>query len=65
MATIHIRDEGVGFDPELVANPLAPENLFKESGRGIFIVKTLMDDVKFIFAKSGTEIILTKKVKAV
>jgi serine/threonine-protein kinase RsbW len=60
---IHIRDEGVGFNPNLVANPLAPENLFKESGRGIFIVKTLMDEVKFKFLKKGTEIILTKIVK--
>jgi serine/threonine-protein kinase RsbW len=61
---IHVRDQGVGFNPNQVANPLAPENLFKESGRGIFIVKTLMDDVKFKFLKSGTEIILTKNVKA-
>jgi serine/threonine-protein kinase RsbW len=60
---IYIRDEGPGFNPAHVANPLAPENIFKESGRGIFIVKTLMDDVRFKFCKKGTEIILTKKVK--
>lgn len=60
---ISVRDEGPGFNPDQVANPLAPENLFKESGRGIFIVKTLMDDVRFKFLKDGTEIILIKKIK--
>src|SRR5712691_4132296 len=32
---IRVRDEGEGFDPDLVADPLAPENLLKSSGRGI------------------------------
>jgi len=60
---VHIRDEGSGFEPGEVANPLAPENLLKESGRGIFIVKTLMDDVRYRFTKDGTEVILTLKHK--
>ncbi|MBN2000499.1 ATP-binding protein [candidate division KSB1 bacterium] len=60
---IHVRDEGIGFNPEGIANPLEPENLFKESGRGIFIVKTLMDDVSYKFHSSGTEIILLKTCK--
>ena len=59
---IHIRDEGTGFKPEEIANPLEPENIYKESGRGIFIVKTLMDDVKYMFDKNGSEIILIKKI---
>src|SRR4026207_1894424 len=36
--TIRVRDEGEGFDPESIADPLAQENLLKASGRGIFIV---------------------------
>ncbi|MBN2410422.1 ATP-binding protein [candidate division KSB1 bacterium] len=58
---IHIRDEGRGFKPENIANPLEPENIYKESGRGIFIVNTLMDDVKYLFDRNGSEIILIKK----
>jgi len=58
-----IRDEGTGFDPEDIANPLEPENLYKDSGRGIFIVKELMDDVRYRFHKKGTEIILIKNIE--
>src|SRR4249919_417209 len=36
---IRIRDQGEGFDPEQVANPLDPENLLKSSGRGIFLIR--------------------------
>ncbi len=57
-----VRDDGGGFDPDAVADPLEPENLFKESGRGIFIVRMLMDDVQFKFTKEGTEVILIKKL---
>jgi len=57
---VKIRDEGTGFNPENVSNPLAPENLLKESGRGIFILSTLMDEVDYDFTDSGTEIVLTK-----
>ncbi len=44
---ISIRDEGAGFDPAAVEDPLAPENRLKTSGRGIFYMKTFMDDVRF------------------
>jgi serine/threonine-protein kinase RsbW len=59
---IHVRDEGKGFEPEKIKNPLDPENLLKESGRGVFIVKMLMDDVKFEFSEQGTTVILIKKL---
>jgi len=59
---IAIRDEGSGFDPASVADPLQPENLLKDRGRGIFIVRTLMDDVVFRHADVGTEVILTKRL---
>jgi serine/threonine-protein kinase RsbW len=57
---IAIRDEGGGFDPDAVADPLQPENLLKDRGRGIFIVRTLMDEVNFRPANPGTEVVLIK-----
>jgi serine/threonine-protein kinase RsbW len=42
---ISVCDEGEGFDPDTVADPLAPENMLKSSGRGIFFMKSFMDDV--------------------
>jgi serine/threonine-protein kinase RsbW len=61
--TICVEDEGEGFDPEKVANPLEGENLLKEVGRGIFIAKTLVDGVEFEKGKrGGTRVRLTKKL---
>ena len=61
--TIRIEDQGTGFDPEHLANPLAEENLLKDAGRGIFIVKSLMDEVKFeVNSDSGTAVVLIKKL---
>lgn len=59
---ITIRDEGSGLDPEEIPDPLAPENLMKQSGRGIFLIRAFMDDVKFRKLESGTEITLIKRV---
>ena len=60
---IRVEDQGTGFDPEHLANPLAEENLLKDAGRGIFIVKSLMDEVKFeVNSDSGTAVVLIKKL---
>lgn len=60
---ISIRDEGVGFEPSEVDDPLAPENRLKTSGRGIFYMKTFMDDVRFRRVDGGgMEIVLTKNL---
>ena len=56
---VEIQDEGEGFDPDEVADPLEPANLMKESGRGIFILQNLIDTVEFEFLKSGTKVHLT------
>ncbi len=61
--TVSIQDEGKGFNERTIANPLEPENLLKESGRGIFIVRALMDQVDFIRSKKGTIVRLIKKTK--
>ncbi|MDZ7371794.1 MAG: ATP-binding protein [candidate division KSB1 bacterium] len=57
---IRIQDVGGGFDPASVADPLQPENILKESGRGIFIVKALMDQVRYSFSEKGTTVELVK-----
>ena len=57
-----IRDEGEGFQPDEVPDPLDPENILKESGRGIFIVKSLMDSVSYQFTENGTVVTMTKKM---
>ena len=62
---IRVRDEGEGFDPETVANPLDPENLLKSSGRGIFLIRNFMDDVQLQRApEGGMEIRMVKRVQA-
>jgi serine/threonine-protein kinase RsbW len=43
---ISVRDQGRGFDPGSLADPLAPENLLKSNGRGIFFMRSFMDDVQ-------------------
>lgn len=61
---IRVRDQGEGFDPEVVANPLAPENLLKSSGRGIFLIRNFMDDVQLQRApEGGMEIRMVKRVQ--
>lgn len=62
--TIRVRDQGEGFDPETVADPLAPENLLKSSGRGIFLIRNFMDDVQLQRApQGGMEIRMVKRVQ--
>jgi serine/threonine-protein kinase RsbW len=61
---IRIRDQGEGFDPEQVANPLDAENLLKSSGRGIFLIRNFMDDVQLQRApEGGMEIRMVKRVQ--
>ena len=58
---IRIQDEGAGFDPDRVVDPLAPENRLKTSGRGIFYMRTFMDEVRFRqMDGGGMEIVLAK-----
>lgn len=61
MIIVQIEDEGKGFNVENIKNPLDPENLLKESGRGIFIVRALMDEIKFLKGETGVIVHLMKK----
>ncbi len=58
--TIQIADEGPGLDPEGIPDPLAPENILRSSGRGIFLMRAIMDEVHFRMLHPGTEIKLVK-----
>jgi serine/threonine-protein kinase RsbW len=61
--SIVVRDQGSGFDPATLSDPLAPENLLKASGRGIFLIRHLMDDVQLLrVPDGGMEIRMTKRV---
>ena len=63
--SIRVRDEGAGFDPEEVADPLAPENLLKGSGRGIFLIRSFMDDMVLQRApEGGMEMRMRKRAQA-
>jgi len=60
---ITVSDEGDGFDPEKVSDPLNPQNLMKTSGRGIFYMKTFMDAIHYSFnPEGGTSLIMTKNL---
>ena len=58
--TITVSDHGTGFNPDDIADPLADENLLKEAGRGIFIVRSLMDAVDINAGGKGTTVTITK-----
>jgi serine/threonine-protein kinase RsbW len=44
---IHVADDGDGFDPTAVDDPTRPENLERETGRGLFVLQRLVDQVSF------------------
>jgi serine/threonine-protein kinase RsbW len=57
---IRITDQGPGLDPEKIPDPLAPENILRGSGRGIFLIRAFMDEVNFRQLHPGTELTLIK-----
>lgn len=61
---IVVKDTGPGFDPSQVADPLAESNLLANHGRGLFLIRQLMDEVRFRFG-TGTEIHMRRSGRAV
>ncbi len=59
--TIKITDEGEGFDPSVIPDPTQPENLLKDSGRGVYLMRVYMDELNYNITPTGTETILTLK----
>jgi serine/threonine-protein kinase RsbW len=61
---VAIRDRGDGFDPAEVADPTLPENLSRTSGRGLLIIRSFVDAVRFRRRRGGgMEVILSKETK--
>jgi serine/threonine-protein kinase RsbW len=60
---IRVRDQGEGFDPESLADPLEPDNILKPNGRGIFLIRNFMDEVRLQRApEGGMEIRMVKRL---
>ena len=61
--TVRIADEGEGFDFENLPDPCASENLFRSSGRGIFLIRSFMDEFQIRrLAPGGLEVVLVKRM---
>ncbi|HTC90472.1 MAG TPA: ATP-binding protein [Bryobacteraceae bacterium] len=61
---IVITDEGNGFDPAKIPDPLAPEEMFRERGRGVYLTRALMDEYQVTCgAQGGSEVTLVKYLK--
>ncbi len=61
---IRVRDEGRGFDPACLPDCRAPENLLKGSGRGIFLIRSFMDELELRRApEGGMEVVMVKRAQ--
>lgn len=58
--TVKVSDEGTGFSPSTLPNPLNRENRMKTSGRGVYLMKATMDEVNFNQSQKGLEVELIK-----
>ncbi|HWP99189.1 MAG TPA: ATP-binding protein [Vicinamibacterales bacterium] len=59
---VRVTDRGEGFEPSSLPDPLAPENVLKSSGRGIFFMRSFMDDVRLRRLPQGMEVRMVKKL---
>jgi len=57
---LRIADQGPGFDPSTLPDPSAPENILRNCGRGIFLIRAFMDELNFKSLSPGTELELVK-----
>ena len=57
---IKVADQGKGLDPETIPDPLAQENLLRGTGRGIFLIRSFVDELHFRQLHPGTELTLVK-----
>lgn len=60
---VQVKDQGRGFDPTEVPDPLAPENLLKAYGRGIFFMRQFMDEVGYSFPSGGGTLVHMRKAR--
>ena len=54
---VQVKDQGEGFKPDQIPDPLAPENLLKAYGRGIFFMRQFMDEVSYSFPSRGGTVV--------
>jgi serine/threonine-protein kinase RsbW len=63
--SISVKDQGCGFRADELPNPLNPENLLRPSGRGIFYIRTFMDEVEFRrLSQGGMEVHIMKRISS-
>lgn len=63
--SISVKDQGTGFQVDNIPSPLDTDNLLKPSGRGIFYIRTFMDEVEFrSLDQGGTEVYMMKKISS-
>jgi serine/threonine-protein kinase RsbW len=61
--SISVKDQGAGFQASDIPNPLDADNLLKPSGRGIFYIRTFMDEVEFrTLSHGGMEVYMMKRI---
>jgi serine/threonine-protein kinase RsbW len=58
---IRIEDEGRGFDPSSVPDPLAPENILRTNGRGLLFMRKYMDDIQYSLRPEGGTVVTMRK----
>jgi serine/threonine-protein kinase RsbW len=58
---VRVGDEGPGFDPAQIHDPLAPENLLRPNGRGIFYMKSFMDEIHYGTRPGGGTLVTLRK----
>ena len=62
---VTVRDQGAGFEPDAIKNPLTPENMLSASGRGVFLIRQFMDEVTMHRSpQGGMEVRMTKRIRA-
>jgi serine/threonine-protein kinase RsbW len=58
---VEVADEGSGFDPHSVPDPTLPENLHRAGGRGVFLIRQLMDEVEYLNRGSSVRLVLYRQ----
>lgn len=58
---VSVENEGEGFDPDKLPDPTAEENLLRESGRGVYLIKHLMDEARY--ENGGRRVVMKKRLK--
>jgi len=59
LLSITVEDEGPGVNPAMLPDPLSEENLLRENGRGVFLMRSLMDSVEFVRFPGGSRVVMT------